>query len=184
MPWIERASARPRAYSVQRVFTEASPEATLARITGDAFRPDLEAVVEIPGPGSVGFPALEPPPAQDAGPPRGQDRVGITAYATDRVSIQAACDGDCLLVLTDLHYPGWKATVDGREQPVYRVNALFRGVRLGSGEHRVEFRFEPLAWRIGLGILLTTVLATALLAMLGVALRRSRVSLPAGAALR
>jgi uncharacterized membrane protein YfhO len=65
--------------------------------------------------------------------------------------------------------------VDGLEQPVYRVNSLFRGVRLGSGEHRVEFRFEPLAWRIGSGIFLATVLATAL-ATLSTGLRRRRVS--------
>ena len=171
MPWIERASARPRAYSVRRVLRETSPEAALARITGDAFRPELEAVVEIPASGSGAFPALEAPPAQDGVLPRGQDRVEITAYATDEVAIEAACDGECLLVLTDLHYPGWRATVDGREQTVYRANALFRGVRLGPGAHRVEFRFEPSTWRIGLGICLATVLVAALLAARGAALR-------------
>jgi len=176
MPWIERASARPRAYSVRRVLTEASPEAALARITGDAFRPESEAVVEIPGSGSGGFPALEPPSPQDGDPTQARDRVRITAYGTDEVAIEAACDGDCLLVLTDLHYPGWKAAVDGREQPVHRVNALFRGVRLSPGAHRVEFRFEPASFRIGVGIALATVLATAVAATLGPALRRSRGS--------
>ena len=176
MPWIERASARPRAYSVRRVLTEASPEAALARVTGDAFHPESDAVVEIPGSGSAGFPALEPPAPLDADPPRGPDRVRITAYGTDEVAIEAACDADCLLVLTDLHYPGWRAAVDGQEQPVYRVNALFRGVRLGPGAHRVEYRFEPRSWRIGVGICLATLLATALAATLGPALRRSRGS--------
>jgi hypothetical protein len=174
MPWIERASARPRAYSVQRVFAETSPEAALARITGDAFDPELDAVVEVPGPGNAGFPALEPASAPDAGPLAGRNRVRITAYETDAVAIEAACDGDCLLVLTDLHYPGWRVAVNGREQPVYRVNALFRGVRLGPGAHRIEFRFEPRTWRIGLGIFFATVLATALVATLGAWQRRGR----------
>jgi len=176
MPWIERPSARPRAYLVRRVLSEASPEAVLARVTGAAFRPESEAVVESPGSGSGGFPALESGIAQQADPPRERDPVRITAYATDRVSIEAACDAGCLLVLTDLHYPGWKAAVDGRDQPVYRVNALFRGVRLGPGAHRVEFRFEPSSWRLGLGICLATLLATALAATLGLARRRSRGS--------
>jgi hypothetical protein len=52
-------------------------------------------------------------------------------------------------VLTDNHYPGWKAEVDGREVPVDRVDYLFRGVRVGAGAHTVEFRYEPLSWRIG-----------------------------------
>jgi hypothetical protein len=29
------------------------------------------------------------------------------------------------------------------------VDYLFRGVRLGPGAHTVEFRYEPLSWRIG-----------------------------------
>ena len=52
-----------------------------------------------------------------------------------------------LLVLTDVHYPGWKAYVDGREADVERVDYLLRGVALPAGSHdgRVRLRAAQLA---------------------------------------
>jgi uncharacterized membrane protein YfhO len=54
-----------------------------------------------------------------------------------------------MLVLADTWFPGWKATVDGQDAAVERVDYLLRGVRLGPGEHTVEFSYEPLSWTIG-----------------------------------
>ena len=36
---------------------------------------------------------------------------------------------------------GWSATVDGRPVPVLRADAIFRGVALHPGRHRVEFSY-------------------------------------------
>ena len=38
----------------------------------------------------------------------------IVSYEPERVEIEATSRGPGLLVLSDLHYPGWKAEVDGR----------------------------------------------------------------------
>jgi uncharacterized membrane protein YfhO len=38
---------------------------------------------------------------------------------------------------------GWNAYVDGKRQPVFPANFLFRGVFLAAGKHRVDFRYEP-----------------------------------------
>ena len=54
-----------------------------------------------------------------------------------------------LLVLTDVHFPGWKATVDDEPAEIEQVDYLLRGVQLPAGAHRVEFRYEPASWRIG-----------------------------------
>ena len=54
-----------------------------------------------------------------------------------------------LLVLTDVHFPGWKAWVDGRETEIERVDYLLRGVPVPAGAHRVELRYEPASWRAG-----------------------------------
>ncbi len=54
-----------------------------------------------------------------------------------------------MLVLTDVHYPGWKARVDGRSVPLERVNYLLKGVPLAAGDHSVELRYEPASWRAG-----------------------------------
>jgi hypothetical protein len=52
--------------------------------------------------------------------------------------------------LSDTYYPGWKATVDGRESPIAPAWVAFRAVGLAPGKHRVVFEYKPLAFRIGL----------------------------------
>jgi hypothetical protein len=53
------------------------------------------------------------------------------------------------LVLADVWYPGWHATVDGREVPCLRGDYLFRTVALSKGAHEVEFTFWPESYARG-----------------------------------
>ena len=39
------------------------------------------------------------------------------------------------LVLTDVHYPGWKVELDGEPADLHRVNYLLRGTTLPAGRH-------------------------------------------------
>jgi hypothetical protein len=56
-----------------------------------------------------------------------------------------------MLVLTDLMVPGWRASIDGAEVPLYRVDGVFRGVRLErAGTYRVRFWYRPRYWTIAL----------------------------------
>ena len=78
--------------------------------------------------------------------------------------------------MTDLHYPGWRATVDGEDAPIHRVDYLLRGVTLPPGRHRVEFSYEPATWRIGW--IVSALALLALIAALAVGLRRRRQATP------
>lgn len=71
----------------------------------------------------------------------------VARYADNAVSIEVDADRSGVLVLHDIFYPGWIATVDGRETPVLRTDLLFRGVEVPAGHHRVEFTFHPFALR-------------------------------------
>jgi len=74
----------------------------------------------------------------------------ITHYAPEYVRITA--QGPGYLLLTDAHYPGWQATMDGAPTPILRANLMFRAVALPPGEHVVEFRFAPPSVTIGLWV--------------------------------
>lgn len=76
-------------------------------------------------------------------------RASISNYNRNRVVIQAETDSSGILVLTDTFHPGWKAEVDGKPTKVWKVNILQRGVLLKPGNHRVEFSFDPPAFKIG-----------------------------------
>ena len=73
-------------------------------------------------------------------------------------------------MLSDTYYPGWRAFVDGQEQPILRGDLLFRVVAVPAGEHVVEFRFEPASVRIGLlvsALALLVAVAAVVLALAG-----------------
>ena len=78
-------------------------------------------------------------------PAQGEALVRIVSYKRNFVIIQADTDKPGVLVLHDLYYPGWEATIDDQPVPVLRMNLLFRGVELPRGRHIVTFRFNPLS---------------------------------------
>ena len=143
--WIYRL---PPATSRAYVATRLKPVDTQAVIDDGelpAFDRTEEAMVDegdLPGLGHA-FPVLEP----DAEVRPSVSRVTMLSYKRNAVVLSVATDRPGLLVLHDLYYPGWEATVDGKATPVLRANLLFRGVEVPAGEHRVEFTFRPLSAR-------------------------------------
>ena len=86
--------------------------------------------------------------------------VPVTFFAANEPTQQG--DGS----LGETWAPGWHAWVDGQEAPVLRANVIHRAVRLPAGQHRVEFRYVPAAFRLGL---YGTAAALAVLLALGTA---------------
>jgi hypothetical protein len=78
-------------------------------------------------------------------PARGEAMVRIVSYKRNCVIIEADTTRPGILVLHDLFYPGWEATVDEQPAPVLKTNLLFRGVELPRGRHIIAFRFNPLS---------------------------------------
>ncbi len=69
--------------------------------------------------------------------------ASISQYRRNSVTVQVNVTQPSWLVLADPNYPGWSATIDGREQQVYTAYYLLRAVPLTSGHHIVEFRYWP-----------------------------------------
>lgn len=84
--------------------------------------------------------------------PLGQAIEPIAAINMTPNWIEVTAEGPGELVLSEIAYPGWQATVDGVRMPVDTMGGLLRGVKIQPGLHRVVFSFHPQAVYIGLGL--------------------------------
>ncbi|HEV2863544.1 MAG TPA: YfhO family protein [Pyrinomonadaceae bacterium] len=82
----------------------------------------------------------------------------VTLYEPNRVELKCRAAAPSTLVLSENHYPGWAAYVDGRPAEVLRVNYNLRGVAMPAGEHHVEFVYRPESALVGLALSLLTAL--------------------------
>ncbi|HMB68091.1 MAG TPA: YfhO family protein, partial [bacterium] len=133
--------ALPRAFLVGEVRVEPDPRVVVREMARAAFRPDLWAFSEVPIPGMGGAGAGAP------GAPPGTAR--LVSHEPERVEVEVEPARPALLVLADSWYPGWKASVDGRSEPIHRVDHALRGVVVRPGDHRVTFEYRPASFRTG-----------------------------------
>ena len=62
---------------------------------------------------------------------------------------------------------GWKATIDGKDVKIYRVNYVLRGIEIPAGKHTIEFKFEPEIVKKGSSIALISSIGMLLLLLSG-----------------
>lgn len=125
----------PRAYVVGRYVVEEEPVEAFRAVLRPGFPLHSTVVLDR---------------APDRAPaPGARGRVLSAEYGVNRVDLTVAADRPALLVLTDRHFPGWRAAVDGEEAPIRLANGQFRAVSVPPGRHRVSFRFAPASVRAG-----------------------------------
>ncbi len=92
---------------------------------------------------------LEQPLADPVGPPDPGASATVRTLERDTVEVETLSAAPSLLVLADVFYPGWEATVDGRPAPVVRADYLLRAVPVPAGRHLVRLAFRPSSLRRG-----------------------------------
>ena len=171
---VENLHAWPRIFAVQQPQIETSPGAALERLgTMDASAPFAVVANDFP---RERWAALC---ASGCGSEPPQQRVSDIRYFVNDLSFRVAVGGPSVLVVSDTNVEGWRAFVDGVEQPIFRANYLFRGLILESGEHSVRFVFRPPGWAAALWLAGVGLLACAGLVVAGQMRRRSREAVEA-----
>ena len=125
----ENKSAMPRAFFVENVTVVNNKEEAIKMMYDAGFDLQKSAVVEkqdvvkdeLAGAFSVG-------------------KVNAIFYAENKIKLDISVKDAGFLILTDSYYPTWHVFVDGKERKLYRVDYVFRGVIVPSGNHIVEFK--------------------------------------------
>lgn len=153
-------AALPRAYLVGRVRVVSDEAELFNAMRSPEFEPSREAITDSP-------------PRENL-PESERDNLGVAlirTYEANRVVLDVEAEDDGILVLADAYYPGWTVTVDNEKKEIFPVFHAFRGVIVPKGPHRVEFRYEPLSFRIGLIVSTVALLASLLVAAYSLAIR-------------
>ena len=149
----ERPTALPRAWVASQVDVVETAD-VLPRIHDPEFDPTTTALVELGDAERLGD-------CEAVGEP---STVTVEQAGINRLEMRVEGGGG-LLVVSEVAYPGWRATIDEEPVPVVRTDYVLRGVCVPPGAHRVEMTFDPPLLKIGAAVTLVTVLVSVLAAV-------------------
>lgn len=158
----------PRAWLAGSCEVIVNDEQILSRMQRPDFDPARTVILEQAAPGFAPQPKLT-------------GSADVTRYTPNDVTIAVSASAPALLVMSDNHFPAWKAFVDGKPSECYRADYTFRAVAVPAGAHTVEFRYQSGVYNTGKAISLISLLLTlAGIAGLSVVeiMKRRRVGMP------
>jgi hypothetical protein len=133
---LENRKVLPKGWLVTNVEVVTDSVQRIRRLQDQNFDPQKLALVE-----------TSPPLVLSMS--EGKGSVKVDRYEGEAIDLTADTKTNSLLILGEKFHNGWKATVDGKPAGIVPVNHILRGVYLTPGKHTVEFRFDPLPFKVG-----------------------------------
>jgi hypothetical protein len=151
---LKNLRALPRAWLVAEAEALDKSE-ILQRIRGESkihFDPRATALVEI-----------EPRklPALPGGTLSEDSYARIVTYEPGHMVVETKSNKPAMLVVSEMHYPGWLGTLDGVKTTIHQTNFLLRGLFIPAGTHTVKMVYRAPGARNGAIISLATILLMA-----------------------
>jgi len=159
---FERNDVFPRAFVVYDVIGVEDLESALIVLADRRHNWWETAVVEV-----------APNTSCTIGNPQSAASVTVIKYEPDEIKLQVQTDATGWLVVTDQHYPGWQATIDGQQAPIQVTNAALRGLCIPAGSHDIVFSFRPILLPFGSALSLLGILLLIIAGIVQIKHRRS-----------
>ena len=134
-------SVLPRAWLIHQVHTAANEEQAWELLQAPDFDPSRQAIV---------LNGADSRTIATSTTTSGTGSVQVLERTTNALTIHVQSEDPALLLLSELWYPGWRATVNGKTVSVWQTNGALRSVTVPAGESTVALWFAPDSWRIGL----------------------------------
>ena len=134
----------PRAWLVGQTEVVIDDNQAITRLANDNF--DLRRVAIVAAP--VEMPLADP----------STSTVTVVETGSAHLEAQVQATGNHLVVFSQIHYPGWQATLDGQPVEVKQVNVVQQGVLVPPGNHVLELSFQPVSFWWGMAISMTGIL--------------------------
>lgn len=78
------------------------------------------------------------------------NNIKLIDYKPNHLTYNTTCKTLGLAVFSEVFYKdGWNAYIDGEKVDYIRANYLLRALEIPSGQHQIEFKFEPQAFKTG-----------------------------------
>ena len=119
----------PRFFLVRRLHISNSAADAFSYLARPDFSPAEEAVVE-----GQDLQSVEP---------LGDGAVTVDFYSPNRIELHVAAGRRGFLASSEVLYPGWKVTVNGKTGRFYMTNGAFRGVMLNPGANHITMTYWP-----------------------------------------
>ena len=69
--------------------------------------------------------------------------VKLTAYAPNQLTYEVKSATGGVMVFSEIYYPEWTATVDGKPVEIGRADYMLRALKVDKGQHQVVLTFDP-----------------------------------------
>jgi hypothetical protein len=87
-----------------------------------------------------------------AGHDDGKAKVEVVERTLNSFRFKVQSDGPSVAVISQMYYPGWKATINGIDAAVHSVDYALTGVFIPQGSSDVRLFFRPFSFELGAGI--------------------------------